>query len=58
MLARGGEPTAVTPQLVDALIYDGSLDARFMSGYDIILDLRRERIWWRRVSSRQDAAER
>jgi hypothetical protein len=32
---------------MDALIYDGVLGERFMSMFDIAIDFRRSRIWWR-----------
>lgn len=44
---EGAQSREVEPQVVDDLIYDGALDARFITAQTITLDLARGRIWWR-----------
>lgn len=36
-----------TPDIVEALIYDGALDAGFLSARTVTIDIARHRIWWR-----------
>ncbi|MEZ5995368.1 MAG: aspartyl protease family protein [Hyphomonadaceae bacterium] len=46
LAVEGAAPFEATPEIVDDLIYDGVLDASFMRGYAITLDLGRARAWW------------
>lgn len=46
---EGADGETVEAWRVDALIYDGALDAGFLSRYSITLDLQHGRAWWRRT---------
>lgn len=46
---EGADSETVEAWRVDALIYDGALDAGFLSRHSITLDLRNGRAWWRRT---------
>lgn len=43
---EGAHEAVVTPEIIDGLIYDGALNAAFMSQYAITLDLAGARAWW------------
>jgi hypothetical protein len=48
---EGAAAETVDAWRVDALIYDGALDADFLSRYSITLDLQRGRAWWQRAAA-------
>jgi len=39
-----------TPLVIPDLIYDGALDAEFISGFDVTIDLGTQRIWWAKAA--------
>ncbi len=43
---EGALEEVITPEIVNRLIYDGALNAAFMSQYEITLDLAGARAWW------------
>ncbi len=43
---EGAHDEVIAPEIVDGLIYDGALNAAFMSQYAITLDLAGARAWW------------
>jgi hypothetical protein len=47
---EGADAETVEASRVDALIYDGALDAEYLARHSFTLDLRQGRVWWRSVS--------
>jgi hypothetical protein len=47
LAVEGAPPRTIEPEVLDALIYDGALNADFLARHTITLDLSRGRIWWR-----------
>jgi hypothetical protein len=45
----GTPPTSVQARSSAQLIHDGALDADFLAGYEVTVDLGSERIWWRPI---------
>lgn len=48
LLVQGAGSIELSASMVEPIIYDGALDASFLSNYAITLDLARSRVWWRR----------
>jgi hypothetical protein len=48
---EGADAETVEVRRVDALIYDGALDASYLSRHSITLDLQHGRAWWRRAAA-------
>jgi Aspartyl protease len=49
LLVQGAGSIELSASMVVPIIYDGALDASFLSNYAITLDLARSRVWWRRL---------
>lgn len=49
LLVAGALPEQTAPEVLSSLLYDGALNAGYISQYQVTLDLGAERIWWRRA---------
>lgn len=48
LMVQGAGSIELNASMVEQIIYDGALDASFLSNYAITLDLAHSRVWWRR----------